>query len=455
MTRNVASDFPAAPRASLDAGVSSIVLATFSLGFTEACLQIQRRPIPLRFALRFASANILPSTVWSSIPAADVALASNVPLSALVQSAQQDAARSVSLGRRLVLIRSVRALRCIVGSYGLAWSVWRLCSREKEEQETVVRMAPEHSQLSSASTKQHGQHVVMMEPWEKIDVDWEKMGIDVEAEAGSERVRVVELELEEATVGYARRLSANAARANASVLSVAVLPMSGPPLPTSIADSFDVCFNPSAAVLTYIAEVCHTRGVDHAVLIDAGSERGGDSSNTQLSTAQLAAGLLYRHGIAASVLNAEVEDVVERELLPGLVFFVSGTLQAGLASSDKLIEQGLATTAGVCFVVEESLNGRKLPSDAIQAQSLLLETTTSAQVEKEEADTPQGPGEGEEVSIATHFSVADVSDQTLQGIRTLLRRGTAPSAIQAAVYRAYGTQRVVAPRVDQFSNMNV
>lgn len=450
MTRNVASDFPAAPRASLDAGVSGVLLATFSLGFTEACLQIQRRPIPLRFALRFATANLLPSTVWSSIPAADVALASNVPLSALVQPAEKDAARSVSLGRRLVLIRSARALRCVVGSYGLVWSVWRLCSREKEEQETVVRMAPAHSQLSRVSSKRHGQHVVMMEPWEKSGVDWEKVGIDVETEAGSERVRVVELELEEATVGYARRLRANAARANASVLSVAVLPMSGSPLPTSIADSFDVCFNPSAAVLTYIAEVCHIRGVDHVVLVDAGSD--GDM---QLSTAQLAAGLLYRHGIAASVLNAEVGDPVDRELLPGLVFFVSGTLQAGLASSDKLIEQGLATIEGVCFVVEESLTGRKLPSAAIQAQSLLLETTMSAQVEKGETDTPQGPGEGEEVSIATHFSVADVSDQTLQGIRTLLRQGTAPSAIQAAVYRAYGTQRVVAPRVDQFSNMNV
>ncbi|KAF4318199.1 hypothetical protein BBO99_00007368 [Phytophthora kernoviae] len=63
---------------------------------------------------------------------------------------------------------------------------------------------------------------------------------------------------------------------------------------------------------------------------------------------------------------------------------------------------------------------------------------------------------GEQESVATCLSIADVSDETLQAVRKMLRRGRAPDVIQAEIYQAYGTQRVVTPsRIDQFSDMNV
>ena len=102
-----------------------------------------------------------------------------------------------------------------------------------------------------------------------------------------------------------------------------------------------------------------------------------------------------------------------------------------------------------CFIVEESLTGQSGLSEACQAHSALLKlpVTSEEELEGELNDLQEQP---------TYFSIADVSDQTLQGIRQLLRQGEEPDAIQAAVYRAYGTQRVVAPlRLDQFSNMNI
>lgn len=68
-------------------GVGGALSATFALSFTESCLEVERRPIPLRFALRFAAANVLPSAVWSSVPARHVAAASGVPLSTLISEA--------------------------------------------------------------------------------------------------------------------------------------------------------------------------------------------------------------------------------------------------------------------------------------------------------------------------------------------------------------------------------
>uniref|UniRef100_H3GX13 Uncharacterized protein n=1 Tax=Phytophthora ramorum TaxID=164328 RepID=H3GX13_PHYRM len=86
-------------------GVGGALFATLALGFTEGCLEVERRPIPLRFALRFAAANVLPSAVWSSVPARHVAAASGVPLSALISDADP---HSVAAGKRLVLARSLR-----------------------------------------------------------------------------------------------------------------------------------------------------------------------------------------------------------------------------------------------------------------------------------------------------------------------------------------------------------
>ncbi|KAK1944150.1 hypothetical protein P3T76_004062 [Phytophthora citrophthora] len=82
------------------------------------------------------------------------------------------------------------------------------------------------------------------------------------------------------------------------------------------------------------------------------------------------------------------------------------------------------------------------------AAALGTEEHVIAEQEKEEAEF-QKP-------MATIFSVVDVTDQTLQGIRKLVRLAKKPNVIQAAVYEAYGAQRVVVPtRVDQFSDLHV
>ncbi|KAG6614721.1 Lysosomal thioesterase PPT2-B [Phytophthora cinnamomi] len=487
----VATDFPPAPRPTRapwgpGVGVGGALFATFALGFTEGCLEIERRPIPLRFALRFAAANVLPSAVWSSVPARHVAVASGVPSSALVGDAELAGPRSVAVGRRLVLLKSVRALRLAVGSYGLAWSLWRVHSHDAEGSsnnnkdqaldcgERVVRLAPVNSPLSRASRRTHGdEHFVSVpvakESWKRhgVDrvveaVDWEKVGIAVPVgEEGAEKVRVIEVELSdaEATMALAGKLKARAARGDESstLCSVAVLPPRGPPLPTSITDSFDVCFNPLSAVLTFIASVCRDRGVAHAVLVaDEQDENIDGVASLHVSASQLAAGLLYRHGISATVLKPQQEDPVavsESEV----VFIVSENLDDGRSVARKLIEHGLVAQEDACFIVNESLRGQNASSTDLQARSALLKHVSSMELEGCHAAEGQKESEADELEVvAKYVSVADVSDQTLQGIRTLLRRGQKPDAIQAALYEAYGTQRVVTPhRRDQFSNMNV
>lgn len=119
--------------------------------------------------------------------------------------------------------------------------------------------------------------------------------------------------------------------------------------------------------------------------------------------------------------------------------------------------EGLVTEQKARFIVEESLCNQNVLSEALQAQSALLEKAISTDIEEQNVTEGLEPREDDEQElVATYLSVADVSDQTLQGIRKLIRQGEKPDAIQAAVYRAYGTQRVVAPtRLDQFSDMHV
>ncbi|KAE8977106.1 hypothetical protein PR003_g27038 [Phytophthora rubi] len=482
-------------------GVGGALFATFALGFTEGCLEVGRRPIPLPFALRFAAANVLPSAVWSSVPARHVAAASGVPLSALVSDAEVAGPRSVAVGKRLVLIKSVRALRLAAGSYGLAWSLWRVhshgtfSSNNSTEQATplgerVVRLAPVNSPLSRASRRAHGDQHFVTVPVSKesrkhqtVDremetVDWEKVGIQVQVGAeNAERtkVKVIEVELSdaEATVALAGKLRAKAARDDSSVLcSVAVLPPCGPPLPTSITDSFDVCFNPLSAVLTFIASVCYDRGIARVVLVvdeQDGSEALAGVDSLHISASQLVAGLLYRHGISATVLKPQQVDPVDEQVEgqvktdyqadsgSQVVFFVSKCLETGRCTARRLVEHGLVTQQNACFIVDESLRGQNVPNGELQAQSALLARADSKEVDGYDAVEGQEECEADDQGpVVTYLSVADVSDQTLQGIRTLLRQGQKPEVIQAALYQAYGTQRVVAPqRCDQFSDMNV
>ncbi|KAL3665520.1 hypothetical protein V7S43_009555 [Phytophthora oleae] len=474
-------------------GVGGALFTTFALGFTEGCLEVERRPIPLRFALRFAAANVLPSAVWASVPARHVAAASGASLSALINETEATGSRSVVIGKRLVLIKSVRALRMAAGSYGLAWSLWRwqqASTNDKQEVaaygESVVRLAPVNSPLSRASRRKHGEHVVTVpvstENWKKnraVDaVNWGAIGIQLEDEAEYRRVKVIEVELSdpEKTTAYAGKLKTQASKGDgASVCSVAVLPMSGSPLPASIVNSFDVYFNPLSAVLKFIASVCHERGVLHVVLVadeeDESVEADVNSNGPRrnLSTSQLVTGLLYRHGITSSVLKAQEKELVDEQLDGastannltgndyGTVFFTSESLSAGQAAARQMNNQGLVSKQNVYFIVEESLGGQSLPSEVVQAESELLEMATSSGMEEHVITEQQETLEADDQKpMATVFSVADVTDQTLQSIRKLVRLAKKPNVIQAAVYQAYGTQRVVVPaRLDQFSDMHV
>ncbi|KAG7387763.1 hypothetical protein PHYBOEH_008146 [Phytophthora boehmeriae] len=496
MPVDAASDFAAAPVAwGPGAAVGGVLLSTFALGFTEGCLEVERRPIPLRFALRFAAVNVLPSAVWSSVPARHVAAAASVPLANIVTKAGSSDTCSRAVGNRLLLLQSVRALRCVAGSYGLAWSLWRLYCREEGADrtevsaETVVRLAPVNSSLSKVSRLKYGEHLVAIPVSRELGndqesaVDWSKVGINVckeDGDSSKERVKVVEVELcdAETALSSAKRLSAKAARdTQTPMCSVAVLPLSGPALPSSTTDSFDVCFNPLSAALTFVAEVCHTRNVTHAILIGADEDEIAgfnaddvSSSEVHLSTSQLAAGLLYRHGITATVLKTpeavgeEDESSKDSFSSADAVFFISESLSTASGIAGKSIERGLVVEDSAYFVVEESLCHQKLANNLVQTRSPLLEAAASLELQAADAEErsdqelaqEQVVEEKEQESDATCLSIADVTDETLQAVRKMLRRGKTPDVIQAEIYQAYGTQRVVTPtRIDQFSDMNV
>ena len=365
------------------------VFATLALGFTEGCLEIERCPIPLRFALRFATVNVLPSTVWSSISARHVAAASGIPLSALVSNTDVVGPRSVTIAKRRMLIKSVQTLRMVVGSYGLAWSLW--CWHKTDpvnsyndkvevlaDVERVIRLAPVNSPLSRALQYKHAKHItivpMMNKNWTKLEannaVDLEKMGAEVKLNGErdeKERVKVIEVELQDikTIVAYASKLKAQMSRSDTSSLySVAVLPPYGQPLPTSMMDTFDVCFNPLSAVLTFIASVCHARGEKHVFLV-TDQEESGESGKAAdiadwnanvtrqcLQTSHLATGLLYRHGITTSVVTTQKTEPVNEDATveattdhavdydSGVVFLITKSLGAEDTIARKFVSQG-------------------------------------------------------------------------------------------------------------------
>ncbi|GMF29815.1 unnamed protein product [Phytophthora fragariaefolia] len=332
------------------------------------------------------------------------------------------------------------------------------------------------------------------------EVDWEKVALEVEAEAaGARRVKVIEVEVgdADATAALAGKLRERAAADESSTLcSVAVLPPCGPPLSTAITVSFDVCFNPLSLALTFVAAVCRDRGVDRVVLVADEQEASEAAAEDllRLSTPRLADGLLYRHGISATVLKTQQVDFLAEDHVGGqtktdrqtdsesrVVFVVSKNMDAGHSVARRLAEKGEAWLIGLfspmdksltvlvsmlaglvsqqnaCFIVQESLRDQNIPNDKLQAESALLKLVSSAEIKKHRSKEKTEEYEADEGElVATYLSIADVSDQTLQGVRTLLRQGQQPDTIQAVLYEAYGTQRVVAPsRNDQFSDMNV
>ncbi|TDH71420.1 hypothetical protein CCR75_007918 [Bremia lactucae] len=455
----VTSDFRTlSHRASSDHvyGIGGAFLATFSLGFTEGCLQIQRRPIPLRFALWYAAANVLPSVVWRSIPVHHVAAAAGIPVSSLVNEIALASSRSVSVGHQLVLCQSIRALRLAAGSYGLAWGLWHYwhehaTNKIREDtifstfREKVVRVASVDSPLSRVSKQNHGNHIFTMAAKHRdAAVDWETFGLFVRNAELNKRVKVVEFELSAMDNGLsdAEVVKDMVSKVKGEeICSVAVLPGGGPVVPLSVVESFDVCFNPLSAVLKFIASICNERKVFHIILVSSRMEK------FPFSTSQVAIGLLHRHGITTSQWTLEdikddesfiCEEVASQSAKH--VFYFSSSSKNGHLMAQKMQELGHLGPKNEYFIVEEHFNDEIALSHHVQAKSDLIELSADDRHQVE----------------ATYFSLADVTDQTLQGIRNLIRQGKKADAIQTAVYQTFGPQRVVTPlRLDQFSNLHI
>lgn len=106
--------------------VGKITSALLAFGFVEGCLHITKKPIPLRFACRYAVQNILPSFVWQRSSICPQMLASRLKI-----SPENVFSASESSSRRHVLLESVRILRYITATYGLVFSLFTVESKKK------------------------------------------------------------------------------------------------------------------------------------------------------------------------------------------------------------------------------------------------------------------------------------------------------------------------------------
>jgi hypothetical protein len=145
--------------------IALVGIGTSTVGFLEACASVKQRPIPLQFALRYAFYNLLPSTVWKGIPALEIAVLSGIPISNLLPDLSQ-VVNSAPYTKTRVLMRSLMALRHLVASYGLLWSLWDLQRSEEKYEEhnmlgNAIRIAAPGSELSEALIKRHGSHFMI------------------------------------------------------------------------------------------------------------------------------------------------------------------------------------------------------------------------------------------------------------------------------------------------------
>lgn len=190
--------------------LGGVVAATISLGFLEACMHIERRPIPLRFATAFALSNALPSAVWQSIAPRHVATSLRIPLHRVVGcNAASSSLSSRERAARVILLKTARCLRYGLASYGLAWSLYKLAhtgdrkpddSDEAEQgllSERVLRLGAVDSALSVASLAKHGaQHIALVpDHTDSRSIDWSIVGLNTGAAGSSDRLLVVEIEV--------------------------------------------------------------------------------------------------------------------------------------------------------------------------------------------------------------------------------------------------------------------
>lgn len=223
----------ASSRAKLQVG--GVLAATASVGFLEACLHFERRPVPLRFAVRYALYNILPSAVWKSMSAELVAAASGISTSALVTNSSSPSPPSQPRAKQLLILKSVRSVRHILGSYALAWSLYKAYSASSADEpggceetepagvffERIVRLAPLDSSLSRVSRYKHGDHVTTLPLWSAgvsrkphpsaLTIDWDAHGLALtttNSTSINSRVKMVEVELQddEQSLKNARRV---------------------------------------------------------------------------------------------------------------------------------------------------------------------------------------------------------------------------------------------------------
>ncbi|TYZ63992.1 hypothetical protein PybrP1_005662 [[Pythium] brassicae (nom. inval.)] len=451
--------------------VGGVVGATAAAGFLEACLLLERRPIPLRFAARYALSNVLPSAVWASASGELVAVASGVPTSAL---ASPHAPPSAARAKQLVLLKSVRCVRQALGSYALAWSLWQVFAAHSEEAgrdagseeagerkvfEKVVRLAPERSSLSGVSRAKHGAHVETLPLSSSVPsrphasalaVDWRAQGLSrttpaphppcrkCRAEAPPTLLKLVEVELpsdDADALQSARRVLKKAAydlTDGDELRSVVVLPRR-PVAPLSALDAFDVCVNPLAVVLCELATAFELHGATHAMLLSA--DEAIELTN------DLARGLLYQHSVrtrAVSAVDALADASTADSADERFVVIAARSAADGEALARRLVAAGFAARAGVFVVCEESSSGAD--DDTAATGSRLWRRLVRAR-------TPT------RLDTAHVLSLADTGDALLQRVREALRDGHTGAAVQRAVLRTYGPQRALLRRRDALSDV--
>lgn len=194
------------PQSNVALPLGGVAAGALSLGFLEACMHIERRPIPLRFATAFALSNALPSVVWQSISARHVAASLHIPLHRVFGCNPTSSSSSSSeRATRIILLKTTRCLRFGLASYGLVWSLYKLAhtvDRERDLDETkhgllperVLRFAPVNSALSVASIAKHGAKHIALIPDHTSSLDWSTLGLNGAAGC-SDRLLVVEIEV--------------------------------------------------------------------------------------------------------------------------------------------------------------------------------------------------------------------------------------------------------------------
>ncbi|OQS02550.1 hypothetical protein THRCLA_05086 [Thraustotheca clavata] len=124
------------------------------LGFVEACV-LCKKPVPVRFAFRFAMHNVFPSVVWRTFEPNLVSKAAKLS--------------HVALNEHGILVEYLRAARYIVASYGLLHQLLMMNATpleiKREPAQRVIRLSSEESNLTNYSIKTHENEKILPITW--------------------------------------------------------------------------------------------------------------------------------------------------------------------------------------------------------------------------------------------------------------------------------------------------